>query len=156
MKLLPFIDIPIVDIKTPPSETRLADLGIWAEGEKVKMSAAFLGYESDGDNLYDYKYQIGFIHENCLVSTKKVIEEVGEELLREDSKCVLRQHMELYYEKISSVPPWGSAEYVRLRREGYTPRVLEGPHKVGKLRPNQKREVIIGPRKQLVFGPLLS
>jgi hypothetical protein len=157
------MDIPIVEDETPNAETRLVELVNWAADDKAKLSAAFLAYEHEGENWADYLFQIGYIKNGCLVTTKKVIEENGDHCKeykkwKEYMKIIfeIRCHLELYYKKIDSIPPWGTMQYSKLRSEGYTPRVLEGPHKVGKLRPNQKRKVILTASNDIVFGPLLQ
>lgn len=161
MRLLPFLDIPVIEDSAPAD--RLSELVKWADGDKTKLSAAFLAFENEGENVEDYLFQIGFIKDDCLVTNKETIEHAAQICVeykkwKEYMKILyeVRAHLELYFSKIGSVPPWGSVEYNRLRAEGYTPRILEGPHKVGKLKPNQKRKVIIGPSKELVFGPLLN
>ena len=162
MRLLPFMDIPVVEDKTPTPEERTSGLVEWAEGDKTKLSAAFLAYENEGESWADYLFQIGYIKDGCLVTTKEVIEEVGDHCKeykkwKEYMRIIfeIRCHLELYFKKINSMPPWGTMEYSKLRSEGYTPRVLEGPHKVGRLKPNQKRKVILNASNEIVFGPLL-
>ena len=163
MRLLPFMDVPIVEDAAPVPVVRRQELVEWANGDKAKLSAAFLAYENEGEVPNDYLFQIAYIKEDCLVTNKEVIEEVGEHCKeyqewKEYMKIIfeVRCHLELYFKKIDSIPPWGTMEYSKLRSEGYTPRVLEGPHKVGRLRPNQKRKVILGPSNEIIFGPLLT
>lgn len=161
MRLLPFLDIPVVDGPLPAD--RLEQLVRWADGDKTKLSAAFLAFENEGENVEDYLFQIGFIRNECLVTNKELVEDAGMACVKykqwkEYMKILyeVRAHLELYFRKVESVPPWGSVEYNRLLAEGYTPRILTGPHKVGKLKPNQKRKVIISPSREIVFGPLLK
>ena len=162
MRLLPFMDVPVVEGEAPSFADRLTQLVNWANGDKAKLSAGFLAYENEGEVPDDYLFQIAFIKEECLVTNKKVIEEVGGHCKeyqnwKEYMKIIfeVRCHLELYFKKIDSIPPWGTMEYAKLRSEGLTPRVLEGPHKVGRLKPNQKRKVILNSSREIVFGPML-
>jgi hypothetical protein len=156
MRAIPFIDIPVVKVETPSIVQRREDLVEWAEGEKIKLSAAFLCFENEGEDFDDYLYQIGFISNNCLVTTEWVIEELGIELSKGDVFHLAKRHLELYFDKINSIPTWGTNEFEELKREGRTPRVLEGPHKRGKLKPNERREIIISREGEIIFGPLLK
>jgi hypothetical protein len=163
MKLLPFMDIPLTTGNAPNPAERLKQLVEWANGDKNKLSAAFIAFENDGEKVDDYLFQIGFIEEDRLVTNGEVIESIGESCkeYRKWKEYMLilfeiRNHVGLYYSKLESIPPWGTLEYVELLQKGYTPRVLEGPHKVGKLRPNQKRRVILDASNNMVFGPLLA
>ena len=159
------MDIPIAEIDTPPSQTRRADLAIWSDGDIVKFSAAFICYEKEGSKQDDYVYQIGFIKENCLVTTKKVIEEVGELSYEVERKTYLveyltllpeiRLHMNLYFEKIGSVPYWGTSQFHALKEAGMTVRILEGPHKGSRLTKEQRRQVILN-NGDMVYGPLVK
>lgn len=166
MIILPFMDIPVVDADTPTVMTRRSDLEIWADEDMVKFSAAFVCYEGEGSSTSDYIYQIGFIKFNCLVTTKKLIEEVGElnyevvGVVDLESYLVLlpeiRAHWNLYFEKINSIPVWGTTKFLALREEGKTTRYLEGPHKGGRLRPGQRREIILDDRGEIVYGPMIK
>ena len=162
MRLLPFMDVPLVDEDAPSGIERFTGLVEWANGDKAKLSAAFLAYENDGDKIEDYLFQIAYILNECLVTNKQVIEETGNACReyrewKEQTKLLfeVQRHLEFYYEKINSIPPWGSSKYVELLDQKYTPRVLHGPHKVGRLRPNQKRMIILDSTNEIVFGPLL-
>ena len=162
MRLLPFMDVPIVEGEAPSFANRLTQLVNWAEGDKAKLSAAFLAYENEGDKPDDYLFQIAYIKDDCLVTNKKVIEEVGGHCKeykewKEYTKIIfeVRCHLSLYFKKIGSVPPWGEPRYVQLEAKGRTTRVLEGPHKSGRLRPNQKRKIILDENNEIIFGPLL-
>ena len=77
MRLLPFMDVPVVEGEAPSFADRLTQLVNWANGYKAKLSAGFLAYENEGEVPDDYLFQIAFIKEECLVTNKKVIEEVG-------------------------------------------------------------------------------
>ena len=165
MKILPFLDIPVVEIDTPPSQTRKTDLSIWSSGDMVKFSAAFVCYDNRGYKEDDYIYQIGFIREDCLVTTKKVIEEVGELSYEVERKTHLveylvllpdiRLHMNLYFEKIGAVPYWGTSRFHALKEAGRTIRILEGPHKGCKLTKEERRQVILDDGK-MIYGPLVK
>jgi hypothetical protein len=156
------MDIPIIEDESPNPAERLKQLVEWANGDFRKLSAAFVAFENKGEKVDDYLFQIAFIKDDCLVTNPDIIEEVGESCKEykkwKEYMLVLfeiRKHIGLYYEKIDSVPPWGSAKYFDLVSEGFTPRVLEGPHKGGKLRPNQKRRVILDRSNEMIYGPLL-
>jgi hypothetical protein len=165
MKILPFMDIPVMEIDTPLGMTRRIDLAVWADADIVKFSAAFVCYAEEGKSQDDYVYQVGFPHQNCLVTTKEVIEEMGD-LAHEarESKLVeylellpkIRAHMNLYFEKINSIPVWGTMHFKALRVEGKTVRILEGPHKGGRLKKEQRRQVILDERGDIVYGPIVK
>jgi hypothetical protein len=168
MKILPFLDIPVMEVNTPPSQTRRIDLAVWAEGDIVKFSAAFVCYTDKGKNTDNYMYQIGFPVENCLVTTRQIIIEVGDHIGKLKSSGKGKQfiryaellpkiisHVNLYFEKINTVPEWGTNEFYALRLEGKTIRILEGPHKGGRLRPGETREVILSDRKDIAYGPVV-
>ena len=162
MKLLPFLDIPIVDKKEPSAIERYEQLVEWAEGDRVKLSAAFLAFENSGDDPSDYLFQIGFIYDNCLVTNKEVIVQVGNQCKeykqwKKAAKLLIdiERHLELYYRKVDCVPPWGSAKYRELEAEGRTPRILHGPHKGGNLKRDQKRKIILDASNEIIYGPLL-
>jgi hypothetical protein len=163
VRLLPFIDINVIEDNTPSAEERLKGLVEWAEGEKIKMSAACMAYDNNGESVDDYVLQIGYIKDGRLVTSKEAIEEVGKHCeqykrWKTFAKIMfeLRCHLELYYNKVGIIPPWGSSMYQKLENKGFTPRVLEGPHKAGGLRPNQKRKIILDASNEIVFGPLLQ
>lgn len=163
IRTTPFMDIPIVEAKEPTLAERFIELVEWADNDKDKLSAGFLAYRNNGDNVEDYLFQIAFILNGCLATNKAVIEETGvackeyNEWKRHTRFAfAIERHLELYYEKIKCVPPWGSAQYRELLQKGHTPRVLEGPHKVGGLKPNQKRKVVLDTSNNIVFGPLLT
>jgi hypothetical protein len=103
------------------------------------------------------------VKDDCLVTSKTVIEEAGEVCIeyRAWKEYILiltevRLHLELYFDKIKSVPPWGTHRYRELLEEGFTPRILHGPNKRGRLRPNQKRKIILDENREIVYGPLLN
>jgi hypothetical protein len=157
------MDIPIIDGVPPSPIDRLMELQEWAESDRSKLSAAFLAYENEGEDIEDYLFQVGYIKHNCLVTNKTVIEETGSHCVeyrkwKEYAKVLfeIQCHMELYYAKVKVVPPWGTRRYIELEAQGFTPRVLEGPHKGAGLRPNQKRKVILDASNDIVFGPVVS
>ena len=164
MKLLPFMDIPLVDCEhTPDPEERLKQLLEWANGDKMKISAAFVAFENDGENAEDYLFQIAFIQDGCLVTSKKMIEEVGGvcneyKAWKELMKILhqVRLHLELYFQKIESVPPWGTSKYKELLESGRTPRILQGPNKGARLTKHQKRRVILDENRSIVYGPIIN
>jgi hypothetical protein len=162
MRLLPFMDISVVEGDTPYPVDRLKGLVEWANGDKAKLSAGFLAYESEGDSPDDYLFQIAYIKDDCLVTDADVIKEVGTHCVeyrqwKEQTRMLVevRCHLELYFSKINTIPPWGTVEYSKLIRKGHTPRVLEGPHKVGRLKPGERRKVVLGPGGEIVFGPVI-
>jgi len=170
MKLLPFMDVPVIEDVAPTPYVRMKELLEWANGNKAKLSAAFLAYENDGESPEDYLFQIAFIKEKGLVTSKKMIEDAGGEVMKklgehcleyeewkEHTKTIfeIRYHLEMYYTKINKIPPWGESKYTKLKTEGFTPRVLEGPHKGGMLRPNQRRWIILDSSNEIVFGPMI-
>lgn len=157
------MDIPVVDITTPSKESRKESLLVWAEDDMIRLSVAYLAYTDDGDDPEDYYFQIGFISEGNLITTKKIIEEIGEGLVPISTwteYCLLlpklRDHLALYLEKINVIPDWGTPKYYKLLAEGKTARWLEGPHKVGRLKPSQRRQVVLDNRGDIVFGPLIK
>jgi hypothetical protein len=161
MRLLSFMDIPVVEGKEPSPIERRTQLEAWANGEKVKLSAAFLAYENDGSEIDDYLFQIGYIKNDCLVTNAAVIKQVGDQCKEYKTwksymkiYFEIQRHLELYFSKINIVPPWGTSEFSELKEKGFTSRVLIGPHKAGGLRPNQEREVIIDASNNIIFGPL--
>ena len=157
------MDVPVIeDEYTPSIADRLKQIVEWADGDRIKLSAGFLAYENEGEDVDDYLFQIAFIKDGCLVTNKKTIEDTGEHCVeykewKEYTKILfdIRRHLEMYFWKIDSIPPWGTVEYVKLKMQGSTPRVLEGPHKGGRLKPNQKRWVIINASNEIVFGPMI-
>ena len=162
MKLLPFMDISVVEDDTPSAIERLEGLVEWADGEKIKLSAAFLAYEQNGEDIENYLFQIGYIKDGGLVTSKDAITEAGNHCeeykqWKENARHLfeIRAHLELYYAKIELVPPWGSRKYYNLVEKGITPRILHGPHKRGRLKPNQKRYVVLDENREIQFGPLL-
>lgn len=162
IRLLPYMDIPIAEDEAPNITDRRNQLVEWADGDLIKLSAGFIAYKNEGENPEDYILQIAFIKDNCLVTNQKIIKYVGSQCLDYrgwkkgmEFSMGIRKHVELYYDKIKSIPPWGSSEYVKLEKKGMTPRILIGPHKGGELRPNQRRRVILNSSKEIVYGPLL-
>ena len=156
------MDVPVIEDVAPTPYVRMKELLEWANGNKAKLSAAFLAYENDGESPEDYLFQIAYIKDDCLVTNKQVIEEIGGHCKeykkwKEYMKIIfeVRCHLELYFQKVDSIPPWGTMEYSKLRSEGRTPRVLEGPHKGGRLKPNQKRKIVLDSNNEIVFGPML-
>jgi hypothetical protein len=156
------MDIPVIKDKAPSFAKRLAQLVNWAEGDKAKLSAGFLAYENEGDKPDDYLFQIAFIKDECLVTNEEMIKDAGKlckeyKEWKEYTKIIfeIRAHLELYYAKIGSVAPWGSRQFNKLKSSGRTPRVLEGPHKGGQLRPNEKRWIILDDNNELVYGPTI-
>lgn len=162
MKLLPFMDIPVVEGKAPSPIERFIQIVEWSSGDKVKLSAGFLAVKGTGEEVENYLFQIAYILDNCLVTNKEVIQEVGKECIEYKEwkkatklKLEIRRHLELYFSKVNLIPPWGISKYWDLLVEGYTPRILYGPHKGAGLKPNQKRQVILDASNEMVFGPLL-
>lgn len=157
------MDIPVVELSTPDEQERREGIATWAEGDPIKLSVAFLCHTNDGTELEHYFYQIGFVHGKHLVTTKELIREVGK-LLMPNLRWIdytlilpqLRSHLALYFDKIMEVPHWGSRRFHELKKSGRTVRYLEGPHKGGRLKPNQRREVILDDRGELAFGPLIK
>ena len=166
MRIIPFIDIPVMDIETPPVGARRSNLGAWADGDIVKISAAFICYFGEGSSMDDYVYQIGFPVDNCLVTTKQTIMEVGsldykvsnEVDLKEYLNLLpsIRAHINLYFDKIKCIPDWGTTKFKALRLEGKTVRYLEGPHKAGGLRPGERREVILDRKGEFAYGAIIK
>jgi len=154
MKFLYFADILVVDTSLPSKEDRRERLLEWAQGNSRKWAIAHLAYENEGENIEDYLFQIGFPLEESIVTTKSAIMEISGEVIKANEELLL-DHLELYYSKFNSIPPWGTSEYRKLRAEGYTERTLIGPHKAGLLRPNEKRLIIISSSGEFSFGPLL-
>jgi len=161
MRLLPFMDIPVVNVETPTALERREKLNRWAEGDQTKLSAGFLGHHKNRSTIDDYVFQIGFIKDDCLVTTKELIIENGIEFLNykeeEDREVMLglQQHLELYFTKIDTIPVFGTFEYTRLVLKGKTPRLLMGPNKGGGLKVGQRRWVVYDDYKELVYGPVL-
>ena len=81
MKLLPFMDIPVVEGKAPSPIERFIQIVEWSSGDKVKLSAGFLAVEGTGEEVENYLFQIAYILDNCLVTNKEVIQEVGKECI---------------------------------------------------------------------------
>jgi len=169
MILLPFMDLPVVEVPTPDAMTRLAEIDAWAEDDPVRLSVAFLLRREVKDEclgvvvLKDYMLQIGFLHGNGIVTTKELILEVADRIWPKRSINLpfptlleVRQHLSLYFDKIHDIPGWGTNEYMELLLAGKTKRWLEGPHKRGKLRPNQRRWVVYDKQGEYVFGPLIG
>jgi hypothetical protein len=166
MRVLPFHNLPVVEY--PPSEKaptefyRLTELLKWADGDYMKYSVAFIACDGDPSVVENYLFQIGFVRDNALVTNVEVIEYVGS-LAVEMNNWVdymealpkIREHLSLYYEKVESIPPWGTREYQRLVKIGKTPRVLFGPHKGGRVKKNQKRFVVYNEKREYVYGPII-
>lgn len=163
MKILPFMDIPVVELNMPSPELRRSELSDWAEGDPVKLSVAFLCYINDGAVIDNYFFQIGFIQDEGIVTTKELILEVGG-MLKPNTNWIdytlilpqLRSHLALYFDKIEEVPYWGTPKFFELKFQGKTVRYLEGPHKGGRLKANQRREVILDERGEFAFGPMIE
>ena len=163
MRILPFMDIPVVEVKTPSEKNRREVLREWAEGDIIRLSVAYLAYIENGENEEDYYFQIGFIHKGNLVTTKEVIEETGNKLLDVTDWAEylyllpkLRDHLSLYFDKVGMIPAWGTPKYYKMVEKGKTPRWLEGPHKSGRLKPNQRRKIVLDEKGDIVFGPLIK
>ena len=125
MITLPFMDIPVVEIKTPPLEERKEALDQWAEGDTIRLSVCFLSYTNEGDSIEDYFFQIGFIHKGNIVTTTEVIEEMGNSLYpiakwKEYNVLLprLRNHLSLYFDKIGAIPSWGANKFYELKAQG--------------------------------------
>ena len=162
MRILPFMDIPVMEVRTPSTEKRREVLDKWAENDPIKLSVCFLSYINDGNSIDDYYFQVGFIHKGNVVTTAKAIEEIGDSFYSiKDGKEYngllpkLRDHIALYFDKIGIIPKWGVRKFYELKAQGRAIRWLEGPHKVGKLKPNQRREVILDKRGEIVYGPII-
>ena len=163
MRILPFMDIPVVDVPTPSIELMKSDLEKWAEGDMIRLSVAYLAYGNDGNDPEDYYFPIGFISDGNLVTTKEIIEQIGDSLYfkvgwPEFNLLLpkLRNHLALYLEKINIIPDWGTPKYYKLLAEGRTPRWLEGPHKVGRLKSGQRRKVILDYNGDIIYGPRIQ
>lgn len=163
MRLLPFMDVPLISDEEPSAIDRYADLLVWANGDRMKMSAGFLAHDNEGEVPEDYLFQIAYIKEECLVTNESVIKYVGNQCneykkWKEEVRLQfeIQAHLELYYMKINIVPPWGTSKYRELQLKGFTPRTLVGPHKAGGLRPNQRRLIILDASNNIIFGPMLS
>lgn len=162
LKILPFMDIPVLDVETPIPERRRGLLSAWAEGDPVKLSVAFLCYVNEGSIIDDYFFQIGFVHDEGIVTTRLLVMEVGE-MLKQHSNWIdytqilpqLRSHLSLYFDKIGEVPHWGTVKFYQLKAQGKTVRYLEGPHKGGRLKTDQRREVILDEKGEFAFGPII-
>lgn len=156
------MDIPVVNTTMRSPDLRRADVAAWAEGDPVKLSVAFLCYINDGFIIDNYFFQIGFVQDEGIVTTRELILGVGDALLPNTSWIdytlilpQLRSHLALYFDKIGEVPHWGSNKFYELKKQGKTVRYLEGPHKGGRLKPSQRREVILDEKGEFAFGPLI-
>ena len=157
MKVLPFRNLEIVDVPIPEVKIMLKEIRDWAGGNLLKYSYAFL-FSADSPSAEEhFTVPIGFVHNNKLVTTMLVLKTVADVVNRfngsEDIVSDAKIHVGRYFSKKGLVAPWGSRLYDTLIAKGRTPRVLEGPHIGGSLRPNQRRYVVFDDDRNIVFGP---
>lgn len=160
MKVLPFRNLEIVDIGIPPVDTIVEEIKDWSDGNLLKYSYAFLFSAESPSREEHFTIPVGFVHNNKLVTSLQIIRVTAEvvQSFNGDESIVIaaKNHISRYFAKVGSVAPWGTVNYKELVTKGRTPRVLEGPHKRGDLRPNQRRYVVLDDERNIIFGPLIA
>lgn len=158
MEAITFRGLPIIDKDyiAPLTERRLY-LGEWTAGNVYLFAHAFVAVDGDPEQMDSYKYQIGFVDDDHLVTCELAIyEAVIEFVSRKDFMSPqlqpVRDHFELYFKGMDRIPVWGFKEFYDLL-ESRTPRLLTGPNKAGHLKSGEKRWVAINPKGAIVYGP---
>lgn len=159
MKLLPFADIPFIEDLFPDAAQRKATV---KDLSQEYWDVCHLVREGKEDTAEDYLFQIGFIVEGEVKTTKLVIQELTRLAVPynewdEMNACLgeIQNHLYLYCQKIEIIPPWGTPEFKELQSLGFTSRILQGPHKGGNLSKGESREVILKTDKEFAYGPTL-
>lgn len=159
MFVLPCRNLPFVDYPYEAEAVRAELIREWSKQDLFKYSFGFLFGAHEPKDFSDYKVPIGDVINGKLVTTKDIVISVTPSLRRLSftfDMDEVMQHLSPYYNTLGILPYWGEPAYYELAKQGKTPRVLQGPHKKGGLRPNQKRLVLLDEDNELVFGPLHS
>lgn len=160
MRILPFVDIPLIEDISPTGGQRRAtvkDLG------REYWEVCHLAYEKGGDILDEYFFQLGFIVDGEVRTSCDVIKEVMHMAIPyadweeyNESLPEIQNHLALYCQKVGIVPVWGTPNYEALKEEGRTPRILQGPHKQGNISKRESRYVILDSMGEFAYGPTLE
>jgi hypothetical protein len=152
-------NLPVVDFPYENDEVRAALIKEWADGNLFKYSFGFLFASLEPKDFDDYRVPLADVIEGKLVTTKEIIYSVTAGLKRLTFTYDMNEvmvHLDPYYKALGILPYWGESLYYDILAAGKTPRILQGPHKTGSLRPNQKRMVLLDEDRELVFGPLTT
>jgi hypothetical protein len=157
--VLPCRKLMILDFPYESEKFRIEIIKKWAEEDLFKFSIGFLFSKHNPDDFDDFIFPIGDVVQGRLVTSKEIILTISNQVKKLSltyNESDLREHLEFYYKAMGMLPHWGENRYYQLLKDKLTPRVLQGPHTSGNLRPNQKRLAIPDKKGDLVFGPLLS
>lgn len=161
MKVLPYRGIKILEGEFPFKDHSERQLTIMDKGRDI-WEICHIAVDFKGEEIDDYLFQIGFMHEGSIVTHREVI--VFEANCAKEFKYwddynkalpLIREHIELYCFDIGYIPFWGTKEFETYKDLGRTVRVLEGPHKGGWIGKGERREVILTESNKFVYGPKL-
>jgi hypothetical protein len=159
MKVLPYRDIKILDGEFPFQDHSERQLTIIDKGRDI-WEICHVAVDFEGEEIDDYIFQIGFMHEGSIVTHKEVII-FESNCAREfkywdaynDALPLIRDHLELYCSSIGYIPFWGTKEFDTYKDLGKSVRILEGPHKGGWLQKGERREVVLSDSNEFIYGP---
>jgi len=158
MEAITYRGLPVIDKSDLATLTeRRLYLGEWTAGNIYLFSHAFVAVDGDPEQMDSYKYQVGFVDDDHLVTCELAIyEAVIEFVSRKDflnpELQKVRDHFEIYFKEMDKIPVWGFKEFYDSLGT-HTPRLLSGPNKGGRLKSGERRWVVKGEKGAIVYGP---